>query len=228
MAGVGDAGRDVAGNVAPLSSTERSRRHRERKRRERAERAGSGISGDGTWRPVFAGQREPFAAGNQLSVRHGAFSARLTGPMAEAIAAELLADPGTPDYVREPSYREAVLAWAQATAECRRLRARWDELDRLDAEEALDVSLSEVTDTTEEESREGSGDLRRVSRSRQRESLSRAMHRAEVRARSLRADLGLTPVSRVKMGKFLAAAQFDLARYFAQMDAEERAAGGGG
>jgi len=102
-------------------------------------------------------------------------------------------------------------------------------LDRLDAEDALDVSLSDVTDTTEEESRQGSGDLRRVTRSRQRESLSRAMHRAEVRARNLRADLGLTPVSRMKMGKFLAAAQFDLARLWMlePEDADGKTAEGG-
>lgn len=114
----------VTGRVeAPLSNAERQRRYRERKA-ERA-RAGSGVSGDGSWSPAFPGQRPPFAQANQLAVRHGAFSARLTGPLREQIAAELLADPATPDYVREGYAAAAVAAWAQAEAECRRLRERW-------------------------------------------------------------------------------------------------------
>jgi hypothetical protein len=175
---------------------------------------------------VFPGQREPFRAGHLLSVRHGAYSARLTGPRAAQIAAELLADAATPDYVREPSYAEAVRAWAQATAECERLRAWRDELERRAAADPVDGFLTEVTQGQEDESRPESGELRRVSLLQQRESLAKALHRAETRARSLRSDLGLTPMSRARLGKDVASATFDIAKYWAQRDAERRAAKG--
>jgi hypothetical protein len=144
--------------------------------------------------------------------------------LAEQLAAALLGDPSTPDYVKEPSYAASVAAWGQAEAEARRLRARWDELDRLDAAEAVDSSLTEMTDTEEDEVRPSMGTMRRVSRSRQRESLSRALHRAEMRARTLRADLGLTPLSRARLGRDVSAARFDMALAMAA-DAEEEAAG---
>lgn len=52
--------------------------------------AGSGVAHDGSWVPEFPGQRPPIQPGHLASVRHGAFSQRLIGPLAEAIAREQL------------------------------------------------------------------------------------------------------------------------------------------
>jgi hypothetical protein len=138
--------------------------------------------------------------------------------MAEQIAAELLTSPKCPDYLRgDPTFAAAVMGWATAEAECRRLRARRDELDEL---EGPDASLIEETRSTEAEDRDAPGVMARESLVRQRESLARALHRAETRARSLRNDLGLSPVARVKLGKGLNAPPFDLAAYWSQKAAE--------
>jgi hypothetical protein len=51
--------------------------------------ASSGIGADGTWTPAFAGQREPFKPGHQLSVRHGAHSVVRLHDRADELAAGL-------------------------------------------------------------------------------------------------------------------------------------------
>jgi len=174
------------------------------------------------WVPEFPGQRPPFQPGNLASVRHGAFSQRLTGPLAEQIAAEQLARDDCPLWLREPSYAAAVMAWAYSEAEVRRLRARRDELDQVLGADAADASLTDITETEETETRPAPGALTRVSVMRQRESLSKALHRAETRARGLRADLGLTPASRARLGRDITnTGRLDLALYFAELDAEE-------
>jgi hypothetical protein len=72
------------------------------------------------------------------------------------------------------------------------------------------------------------GTMTRVAVTRQRESLSKAIHRAETRARSLRADLGLTPASRAKLGRDIVnTGRLDVALFFAEEDARERAAEAG-
>ena len=198
-----------ASNVAPLSSTERSRRRRERLKAEGRAR----------------GPGKPFSPGHELSVRHGAFSRRVTVPRAAELVAELLAKPSTPEWLREESYADAVMAWGQALAEVERLRARRDELDRRDAESAVTASLTELVETTETEVRPAPGTLSRESITRQQESLSRALHRAEMRLRTMRADIGLTPMSRARLGKDIARARLDLALHWAEEDAREQASG---
>lgn len=84
---------------------------------------------------------------------------------------------------------DAVLAWAQAAAEVERLRRRQDELDAQLGDGAVDEALTEVTQTAETEDRPAMGQVRRESLTRQRESLSRAVHRAEMRLRTMRVDL---------------------------------------
>jgi len=42
------------------------------------------------WTPAFPGQRPPFRPGHQLSVRSGAFSSRLSEPLAVELAEELV------------------------------------------------------------------------------------------------------------------------------------------
>jgi hypothetical protein len=189
---------------------------------------GSGVAADGSWVPEFPGQRPPFQPGHLASVRHGAFSRRLTGPLAEQIAAEQLARPDCPLWLREPSYASAVLAWAYAEAECVRLRDRRDALEQLAGDNSVEDSLADVTES--EERQEGLpswGVITRVSVMRQRESLAKALHRAETRARSLRSDLGLTPASRARLGRDITAAgRVDLARYWADEDGREAAEAG--
>jgi hypothetical protein len=184
--------------------------------------AGSGVAAGGRWVPEFAGQRQAFVPGNLASVRHGAFSQRLTAPLAESIAAEQLTRDDCPLWLRDPSYASAVLAWAFAEAECIKLRERRDQLERFAGEEAVDASLVDLTETEENETRPAPGALTRVSVMRQQESLAKAIHRAETRARSLRADLGLTPASRARLGRDVASAgRVDLALYWAQVSDEE-------
>lgn len=85
----------------------------------------------GEWTPEFPGQRPPFQPGHTLSMRHGAYSERRIGPLAEQLAADLLADPTTPDYLREARFAGAVLAWARAEAVVR-LYLAWLDAQDLD------------------------------------------------------------------------------------------------
>lgn len=90
------------------------------------------------------------------------------------------------------------------------------------------LSLADVTESEErQEGLPSSGVITRVSVMRQRESLAKALHRAETRARSLRSDLGLTPASRARLGHDITAAgRVDLARYWADEDEREAAEAG--
>lgn len=212
MPGDQDEGRGVAGNVAPLSSTERSRRRRERLRAERA-KAGSGVSPDSSWSPAFPQQRPPFALGNQAAVTTGANSPARVSALAQEVAAELLGDRDTPEYVRK--YPHAVMAWATAEAICRLLRAWLDT-------QALDDALSEVTTGEESEARTGMG-AQRSMRTRRTMSVLDQLHRHETRAMHLRQRLGLDPVGRAKVKEGKPA--FDLALYYAAQEHAENEAG---
>ena len=89
-------------------------------------------------------------------------------------------------------------------------------------EDGLDDSLVDVIQTEETEVRPAPGALKRVSIIRQTESIAKQLHKAETRARSLRADLGLTPASRARLGRdILAAGRPDLALFWAELDAED-------
>jgi hypothetical protein len=205
----------VTGHVSrPMTAAERQRRHRERKRRER-EAAGSGVGADGVWRAEFEGQREPFRPGHTLSVKHGARSPRVVGPLAEQIAAELLGDPGCPAYLRDPGWRFTIESWAQARAELILLR-EWR--DRLTAEE----SATEHSYTDETEDRPAMGKLARRGHAQRVESVLAAIDRAERRAERLGARLGLDPSSRAKLGKSVTES-FDLARFWAACEEAEKA-----
>jgi hypothetical protein len=84
---------------------------------------GSVVTPGGDWTLEFPGQRPPFAPGHLVSLKHGANSLRLVGPLAESIAAEQIERRDCPASLRDPSYASAVAAWAHAEAECRLLRA---------------------------------------------------------------------------------------------------------
>jgi hypothetical protein len=120
-----DPGRD-AGRVTPMSDAVRARRYRERKK--------AGLAG--------RGPGKPFEPGHQLSIRHGAYSDRMRGPVAEQLASDLLADPASPEYLRQPRWRYALRAWSYAEADLL-LQARRDELIR---QEGPDEPLVEEID----------------------------------------------------------------------------------
>ena len=82
--------------------------------------------------------------------------------------------------------------------------------------------MTELTTTDETEADAGRGTVRRQSASRKVSSLMSVLHQAEVRAANRRKELGLTPLARARLGKDIAASQFDLARYFAELDAAEK------
>jgi hypothetical protein len=188
--------------------------------------SGSGVAADGSWLPEFAGQRKPFERGNVSAVRHGAFSHRLTGELAEQIRADQLARTDCPLWLRDDSYALAVTAWSFAEARCLKIRRRMDELERMEGE---DAALAEITETTEDEHRPAPGVMNRVTRTRQMESLSRALDRAEGRAKGLRQDLGLTPASRAKLGRDITnTGRLDLALFYAELAERDEQAGGAG
>ncbi len=113
----------------------------------------------------------------------------MRGPVAEQLRTDLLADPDAPQYLRLPTWRYAVRAWSYAEADLVLLQ---DHRDRLIQADGPDEPLTEQTDLSETEVRPAMGAVDRVSRSRQRESLQRALDRADSKARGLRADLGLS------------------------------------
>lgn len=151
------------------------------------------------WVPAFEGQRPPFTPGHTKSLQHGTWSERTLAPVVGSILEYTLADEGTA-YLREPRYRAALEGWARA--------------------EAKVLLLERYLARRAEEAGEEAGDLgdKRV------ETAYRELHKAEKRAESGRSALGLTPMSRVRLGRDVAATQVDLASLLS--DERERAEGG--
>jgi hypothetical protein len=144
--------------------------------------------GDG-WVPEFPGQRPPFAPGNQLGVRHGAFSEARVLPLAGRILAAMLADEDCPPYLHQSKFTRALQAWSRAEAQAEVIQSYLDSM-------TVDEALSEVTEGTEGEDRlSAPGSVKRTLHQRKRLSALDALHRAESRAQSLRRELGLSPSS---------------------------------
>jgi hypothetical protein len=151
-----------------------------------------------------------------LSLTSGAFSPRRLLPLAGEIAAGLLADSDTPQFLHSPSYRPALMAWARAEAQVRLLTEYLSGLE-------LEAALAEVTAGTETEVRDAPGRLTRRSALQRVESAWVALHKAETRAMNLRSKLGLDPVSRARLGADLAETKLDLAKYWARRDQDREA-----
>lgn len=88
------------------------------------------LNPDGSvWVPEFEGQRPPFQKGNRLSVgnrgplKAGHKSARVYGPLAKAIRAELKRTDGL-EYLADGSFADALYAYSIAEAQMR-LYAEW-------------------------------------------------------------------------------------------------------
>jgi hypothetical protein len=147
------------------------------------------------WVPEFEGQRPPFTSdhpaiaqqGNERALQHGAHSSRKVMPLARELLDVLLSAPSTPGWVKAPEHRLELLALCRADAQVH-LLTEWLASRAEEAEDDVD--------------RAGVGDLadERV------KSAYLLLHRAEARAASARTRLGLTPVSRARLGKDVAVA----------------------
>lgn len=151
------------------------------------------------WTPEFPGQRPPFADGHELSMVDGHRSERKVGPLAEQIAAELLAAPDTPAHLREPVFAASVQAWAHAEATCSLMRAWLADRD-------LMAGLTSATTTEEEETQSGKT-ITRKGKSRSVPSVLEILRKYEAHAANMRSKLGLDPASAARVGRDLALAR---------------------
>jgi hypothetical protein len=104
----------------------------------------------------------------------------------------------------------------------------WDWFEAHD----IDVAMADITDEQEEENRsyskgddEDGGNKRRTTRSTRTRHVSSVLdqlHKHETRAMTLRARLGLDPLSRARLGRDLTAARFDLAKAIAELSEQEQ------
>lgn len=145
--------------------------------------------------PAFPGQRPPRNGppGNELALKHGAYSPRRVDPLAAELVA--LVDGDSAVSWLTAADRPALWAWARAEAQVQ--------------------LLSEYLELAGQVAGDGVGDL-------EQERVRAAyllLHRAEARALSGRARLGLDPLSRARLGRDVAAAQIDMARLLSGLDA---------
>jgi hypothetical protein len=122
-----------------------------------------------------------------VSTKHGAWSTRLVEPLAWELFAEL--QPILPEYPQEPSCGPALMRYCRTLAQVERLR---------------DWLARTATDGIPWE-RNGEGELRGV---------TRLLVQLEASLGRQEQELGLTPVSRFRMGRDKAAASVDVAQLF--------------
>lgn len=153
------------------------------------------------WVPAFRGQRPPLNGppGNELALQHGVYSERRLAPIVAALVEERLADDATP-YLRQPAYRAALTAWARQEARVLLLDA-W-----------LQRHLDETDGCVGCKACEPKADQ---------------LLRFEKSAATQRGRLGLDPLSRARLGRDVASASFDLARWMAEEQKRRDAAGSG-
>lgn len=157
------------------------------------------------WTPAFPGQRPPFepgneyrvGTGNELAVRHGAYSPAKVGPRASELMAEAERDRSVTWL--ESIDRGALWLWACAKATTERAQAYVDELSA-----AADNGVGDLED-------------KRVL------AAYALLDRSQARLMKLQARLGFDPLSRARLGRDVAAAQVDYAALYAQREAAERA-----
>lgn len=146
--------------------------------------------------PDFPGQRPPFKPGHEVTITHGARSERRLLPLAHGHVERLLADPATPDYLRDPSYSRSLLAYGRAEAVVDLLSGWLDQQD-------VEAALTEVTKTSERSEQGEGGSGKRMSVSRRTSSVVDQLARWEKTAAGLRSDLGLPPAARVRIARDL-------------------------
>ncbi len=135
----------------------------------------------------------PFEKGNEVTLKHGAWSPRKIAPLAaELIDHVLIAaeHPGAQTaWLADPSYRPALVAWSRCEA---RIQLLHEYLDRL-------------TDFDPETGRPGDLDDEGATRP-----ASELLVKLEAQALKHRERLGLDPLARSKLGRALAATAVDL------------------
>ena len=153
--------------------------------------------------------------GSKLRLTHGGKDPERIAEVSAQILTALLNSPDCPQWLHDTSYNYELLAWSEAEARVRLMRT-WIN------EHGIVQGMTEVTVSEEVET--SSGDKSTVTRVLNAQKISgmfSELHKAETLAAGRRAALGLTPVSRARLGKDLAASQFDLARFWAEEDARE-------
>ena len=163
--------------------------------------AAAGDGGEAAWEPAFPGQRPPFKAGHTASTHTGYMSERRIEPLATQIAGALLADPDTPEHLREPIFTAAVQAWARAEATCQLLQAWLAERDITAALTDLETEKSD-----EEHTAGGKGSRKTVTR--RLPSVLETARKYETLAAKLRSQLGIDPMSAARLGRDLAARRY--------------------
>jgi hypothetical protein len=157
--------------------------------------ASSGIDPvSGAWSPAFEGQKPPFEPGNQLAIRHGAYSTLSLAPRAAELADEIRRV--VPVY--SPADEILVRSLALALARVERAQAALDQVDDQVGNE-LGTYLHEKT-------------------------LAFEHLRSDMRAwlnlvRKLTSDLGMSPTARARLGVDLTvmeSGQARLNRYLAE------------
>lgn len=93
--------------------------------------AGTLVVPDG-WEPEFPGQRPPFTPGNQLAVKHGAFSNMRVDPLANQFRDEILSSPKM-QYLTEPQYQGTFWAYCRTAARVQLIEDYVDEMTMRDA-----------------------------------------------------------------------------------------------
>lgn len=164
---------------------------------------------DGVQPAIADWQRPEFEPGNTVAQVHGAFSPRVVDPLATELVEALLAD-GDVSYLRAPSYRLSLWAWARSEVQCQLLVEHVEQLG------GLVEGLVETGTEESDETRDG-GNLHRVSKSRRMGSALTALDRAERHAAMCRSRLGLDPLSRARLGRDVAAAKVDMAEVLSQL-----------
>lgn len=152
---------------------------------------------DGEERPgLEPWQRPPFELGNELSLKHGSYSPRRVDPLTESILFSVLAEAEVPgastSYLAEASFRPQLWAWARTEARVQ-LVSEW-----------LMDHGGDLVDTEGE-----AGAVR---------SAAKHLNRLEAHAQKLRAELGLTPLSRARLGRDVAATKVDVAQLLADLE----------
>lgn len=161
------------------------------------------------WTPAFAGQRPPFAPGNEhavapgndTAVQHGAYSQRKVGDVAAEVLDEWRAGDDWPPQLDAARFGNAVRAAAWAEATCRLLRSYIAE------RESITDLLVEGT-TAETSTTEVVSDKKTWTRSagKRVHSAVALLERWEATAARRRAELGLTPASETKLSRNVAMA----------------------
>jgi hypothetical protein len=96
------------------------------------------MAGDVEWTPAFPGQRPPFQPGNDLAVKHGAYSPYRVDPLAHQFRDEILSSPDMA-YLQKPQYAATFWAYCRTAA---RVQLLEDYVDAMSMSDATLITLA--------------------------------------------------------------------------------------